>query len=139
MFATGIILLIVGLLFLSGLGSLVSACSLFLGITFVIFGMLIRLGFFYGKLFSLNGLSVFLISFSVIFFALAISLLQFVKVDLAHVIPILFRGVLVDYNVVFNIERIYISTSAYLLRIGLGCLIVGLIVRGYDTFRTRGF
>jgi hypothetical protein len=136
MFFVGVLLLAIGLLFLSGLGSLVSACSLFFGVTFVVFGLLIRLGFFYGKLLSLNGLSIFLISFSIIFFAISLSLLQFVKLDLLAVVPILFRGVIVGYSLHIESERIYISICSLLLKISLGFFIVGLLIKVYNILKT---
>jgi len=136
MFLTGIILLVAGLLFLSGLGSILSACSIFFGITFVVFGLLIRLGFFYVKFFSLNGLGIFLICLSVIFFALSVSLLQFVKLDLLNVVPILFRGTIVGYKLIVESERIYISISSLLLRIGLVLFIIGLLMKVYNAFKT---
>lgn len=136
MFAVGSILLLIGLLFLSGLGSIISACGIFFGVTFTVFGLLIRLGFFYNNLLSLNGLGTLLISFSIISFALSLSLMQFAKLDLANIVPLLIRGTIVGYRLVVEYERIYMPICSILLRLGLFSLIAGLSIKIYHAIKS---
>lgn len=137
MFLIGIVLLAVGLLFLNSLGSPLSAASLFFGIILVAFGLLIQVGFFYGNLCSVNGLGVFLICLSVVLFAFAIAILQFVEISGVHFIPIIWRGEPpAGYKVRFDYERTYVWLSALLLRVSLVSLIVGLVTKAYYALKT---
>lgn len=136
MFLIGIMLLVVGLLFLSSLGSPLSAGSIFFGIILLVFGLLIQLGFFYGNLRSLNGLGIFLICLSVVLIAFSIALLQFVEISVLHIVTLVFRGTITGYKVVLGSERTYIWLSALLLRTGLISLIVGLAIKAYYALKT---
>jgi hypothetical protein len=135
-FAMGGISLIVGLLFLSRLGSIVSACCIFFGITFTAFGLLIRLEFFHGNLLSLNGLGTLLISLSIIFFALSLSLMQFVRLDIRDVIPLIFRGTVIGYKLAAEYERIYVPTCSFFLKLWLFSLIAGLLIKIYNAIKS---
>lgn len=136
MFAAGGISIIVGLLFLSRLGSIISACGIFFGIIFMAFGILIHLEFFQGNLLSSNGLGTLLISLSIIFFALSISLMQFVRLDILNVFPLIFRGTVVGYKLAAEYERIYVPICSVFLRLGLFSLIAGLFIKIYNAIKS---
>jgi hypothetical protein len=136
MFFIGVIMLIFGLLFLTPLGSIISACNIFVGITLSVFGLLIRLGFFYGKLLSLNGLGTLLICLSVVLFALSLSLMQFVKFDIHNIVPLIFRGAVIGYKLATEYERIYVHLCSTLLRFALLFFIVGVIIKIYNVVKT---
>jgi len=81
LFLSGFILLVVGLLCKTALGSWFSASSLFFGMVFLTFGMFLKLGIFSVKFRSAAGVGTILICASIICIAISIALFQFVNID----------------------------------------------------------
>lgn len=136
-FAVGLVSFVIGILFLEILGSVTSACGIFFGITFIALGLLIRLGFFYGNILSLNGLGSMFVLLSVIFFALSVSLMQFMKLEIINVVPIIFRGTVIGARLAVEYERIYLPLCIVLLRLCLFFLVTGLFIKIYSAIRPK--
>jgi uncharacterized membrane protein HdeD (DUF308 family) len=83
----GLILLVVGLLCKTALGSWISASSLFFGIVFFTFGIFLKLGIFSAKAHSAAGVGTILICASIICIAISIALFQFVYIDVLRYVP----------------------------------------------------
>lgn len=79
-FPLGVVLLVLGVLYKTSIGSLVSVSMMFLGIMLVSFSILLKLGVFPTKLFSVAGLGTILICISITSLILAIVLFQFFDV-----------------------------------------------------------
>jgi len=135
MIFSGIVFLAVGLMFMETYGSPVSAIAFFFGITFFIFGFFARLGLFYSKLNSLNGLGTILICVSVVLFALSFSLIEFQAVASITYVPELAGGGQVIYIPQVNTYRPYAWLSFTSIDIGLPILFAALIAKAYSARR----
>jgi len=137
LFTAGVILLIVGLMLITPLGSALSAISLFLGITMTSFGILVKLGFYSAKITSLDGLGTALISISIVLFAFSITLLQFLTLNVIGVVQEIFKGTPLNrYKILYETERPYGMLSIALLKLSLIIFIIGLLIRIYNAFKT---
>lgn len=123
LFFSGALLLIGGVLFLETFGSIISAGSLFFGIVFIAWGLFLRLGFFYTKLRSLDGLGTILVSVSVVFLALSIAVMTFLTVKNTIPVAIYLRGLLLGYYTIMNTYRPY----AWLAQISLWAFIISFL------------
>jgi len=135
MIFSGIVLFVVGLFFTETFGSPVSAIAFFFGITFFTFGLFARLGLFYSKLNSLDGLGTILICVSVALFALSFSLIVFQAVKSVTYIPVMGPGGRITYSPQINTYRPYAGFSLNLIAVGLPILFVALIAKGYSARR----
>jgi uncharacterized membrane protein len=131
MITAGIVLLVVGLMSYNTFGSLLSAASLFFGIIFVSFGFLARLGFFYLRLRSLNGLGTILVCLSVVFFALSVTFIEFQAVKGIRTVPNFIRGFIYGYSVIVTTYRPYVWLGLTTIWISLAAFLAGLIVKVY--------
>lgn len=128
----GIALLLTGLLFLKTTGSLMSAISFFIGITFTAFGIFIKVGFFSVKLRSLDGLGIMLVCSSVLLFALSIALIQFSEIRVAGFTQEVFRGVPLPYfKLHLESERPYASIVSILIKLSVIQLLLGTAIKIY--------
>ncbi len=131
MIIAGILLLVAGLVSYGTFGSLLSATTLFFGIIFVSFGFFARLGLFYSRLRSLNGLGAILVCIAVVFFALSIALMEIQAVKGVRTIPDYYRGFLRGYSVIVTTYRPYVWLVVTLIWVGLASFLAGLIVKIY--------
>lgn len=131
---SGIVFLVVGLLFMETYGSPVSAIAFFFGITFFIFGFFVRLGLFSSKLSSLNGLGTVLICVSVMLFALSFSLIEFEAVASITYMPEMVGGELI-YIPQVNTYRPYAWLSFISIEVGLPIFFVALIAKVFSAHR----
>jgi hypothetical protein len=131
MIFSGVLLLVVGLMFVETFGSLVSVVAFFFGIIFVAFGFFARLGLFYLKLSSLNGLGTILICVSVVFFALSFAVIQYQAVKSVVTIPQYLHGVIIGYITSINTYRPYAWLSFTSIGVGLPIFLAGLAVKAY--------
>lgn len=132
LFLVGIILLLIGLLYLKATGSLLSAICFFLGITFTAFGILIKVGFFSVKLRSLDGLGTMLVCSALLFFALSIALIQFLEIQVAGFTQEVFRGVPLPYFRVHLVsERPYANIVGILIRLSVIQFLSGIVIKIY--------
>lgn len=137
LFTTGIILLMVGLMLITPLGSVGSALSLFFGVIMTSFGMLIKLGLYSTKITSFDGLGTILISISIVTFALSIALLQFLTLNVIEVVQQIFRGTPLNrYKVFYDVERPYGALSVALLKLSLIIFVSGLFIKAYNALKT---
>jgi hypothetical protein len=135
-FLVGIVLLFIGLLFLKATGSVLSATSFFLGITFIAFGIFIKVGFFSMKLRSLDGFGTILVCSSVLLFALAIALIQFLEIRVVGFTQEVFRGVPLPYfRVHIESERPYAYMVDILIKASVIQFLTGLIIKIYYALR----
>jgi hypothetical protein len=131
MIIAGVLLLVVGLMSYNTFGSLLSAATLFFGIIFVSFGFFARLGFFYSRLRSLNGLGTILVCISVVFFALSIAFMEFQAVKGVRTVPDFFRGFIRGYYQIVTTYRPYVWLGVTSIWVGLASFLAGLIVKVY--------
>jgi hypothetical protein len=131
----GIVLFVVGLLFMQVSSSPVSVIGFFFGIVLIAFGILARVGFFSTNLRSLNGLGTVLICISVVFFSLSFSVLQFQEVSGYVQIPVMDHGVIIGYMSQPNYYRPYTWLSLTSIGICLSMLFAGLIAKVLSTRR----
>jgi len=131
MIFSGFSLLVAGLMLLDTYGSLLSATTFFFGIVFVCFGAFSRLGLFYLKLRSFDGLGTILVCVSVVFFALSIALLEFLAVNGVFVVSQSIRGFLQGYILITTTYRPYAWLSAYSIWACIVSLVTGLILKVY--------
>lgn len=133
---SGIVLLVVGLMFMQSFGSPVSAISFFFGIIFVVFGFFARIELFSSKPSSLNGLGTILICISVVFFSLSFSVVEFQAVAGYVSIPQYSRsGKFIGNEVEPIIYRPYAWLSFTSIGIGLLIFFAGLIAKAYSARR----
>lgn len=132
LFFSGFLLLVAGVLLLETFGSILSAASLFFGIVFVAWGLLMRLGFFYLKLRSLDGLGTILLSVSVVFLALSIVGMTFLAVKNAIPVAIRIRGFLTGYYTILYTYRPYAWLATMSFWAFLISLVAGVIVKIYS-------
>lgn len=133
---SGIVLLVVGLMFMETYGSPVSVIGFFFGIIFVAFGIFARIGLFSSKLSSANGLGTILICISVVFFSLSFSLIEFQAVSSITKIPIMSPdGKLIGWYSEINTYRPYAGLSFTSAGIGLLVFFAGLIAKAYSARR----
>lgn len=132
LFFSGFLLLVAGVLLLETFGSILSAASLFFGIVFVAWGLLLRLGFFYLKLRSLDGLGTILLSVSVIFLALSITGMTFLAVKDTIIVPTYIRGIFGGYYTILDTYRPYAWLAAVSLWAFTVSLVAGVIVKIYS-------
>jgi hypothetical protein len=131
MILAGVLLLVVGLMFLETFGSVLSAVTLFLGVILVSFGLFVRLGLFHLKLRSLNGLGTILLCGSVVFFALCIPVMEFLAVQRVIAVPQYFHGIIIGYSEVIITYRPYAWLGAISIWVGVGLFLASLIVKVY--------
>jgi hypothetical protein len=131
----GIIMLVGGLLYVNLFGSIVSVFTIFFGIVCVAFGFFARIGLFYLKLRSLSGLGTVLVCVCVVFFALSVSLMEFLAVKGIVVSAQYYRGVFEGDVVSVYLYRPYFWLSLASAWIGIGTFVVGLIVKVYCYFK----
>lgn len=131
----GIILLVVGLLFVNIFGSIVSVYTLFFGIICVAYGLFARIGLFYLKLRSLNGLGTVLICIAIAFLALSIALMEFLSVKGVYLSPIYYRGIFLGETESISLYRPFAWLSISSLWVCFATLVVGLIIKVYCYFR----
>ncbi len=129
LFFSGVLLLICGVLFLETFGSILSAGSLFFGIIFVAWGLFLRLGFFYLKIRSLDGLGTILVSVSVVFLALSITVMTFMTVKNTVPVGIYLRGILLGYTTIMNTYRPYAWLASISLWASVISFLAGVIVK----------
>jgi len=79
-FPLGVVLLVIGVLYKTSIGSWVSVTIMFFGMMLLFFSIFLKLGIFPTKLFSLAGLGTILICVSITSIILAIVLFQFFDV-----------------------------------------------------------
>lgn len=123
LFFSGVVLLVGGLLFLETFGSILSAGALFFGIIFVAWGLFLRLGLFYLKLRSLDGLGTILVSLSVVFLALSVTVMTFMTVQSMVPVSVYLRGILLGYYAIMYTTRPY----AWLASISLWAFIISFV------------
>jgi hypothetical protein len=132
LFFSGFLLLVVGVLLLETFGSILSAASLFFGIVFVAWGLLMRLGFFYMKLHSLDGLGTILLSASVVFLALSIAGITILQVKHVYLVSTFIRGNFAGYYTILETYRPYASLAIISLWAFIVSLLAGVIVKIYS-------
>ena len=132
LFFSGFLLLVAGVLLLETFGSILSAASLFFGIVFVAWGLLLRLGFFYLKLRSLDGLGTILLSVSVVFLALSISGVTILAVRHVYLVPTYIRGFLSGYIQILDTYRPYAWLATISLWACIISLVAGVMVKIYS-------
>jgi hypothetical protein len=135
MIFSGILLLVVGLLYVDTWGSPVSVVAFFFGIVLFTFGLFARVGLFSLKLLSLNGLGTILICVSVAFLALCFAVTEFQAV--ASVVTVYQMGPggkVIPYQEVIT-YRPYVWLSFNLIEVGLPLLFAGLIAKAYSARR----
>jgi len=137
MLLIGSVLLVAGALTLKNFGSVFSAGSLFFGILLVVFGLMAQLGLFSDNLRSWNGLGTIMMCFSIVFIAFSFAVIQFSEVNSADVVPIIFRGAVLGWKVVFSSERPYIWLSALFFQLGLVVLVVGIAIKIFNVALSR--
>lgn len=126
----GVALLLTGLLLHSIVGSLPSTACLFSGVVLAAYGLLGRLGFFFGGSRSLLNPGVAMVCSSVVLFASAIALFQFVEITPGGSIAEIFRGYATgNYRQLFTSDRPYVGMSLVLGGVSLLVLVVGAVVR----------
>jgi hypothetical protein len=129
MIFVGALLLFVGLLFLANFDSLLSVVTSFFGVILVAYGFFARLGLFYTKLGSSNGLGTILICISVVFFAVSVSLTEYQVVNGIKYVPQYIRGTFEGYRLDIISSRPYVWFSWDSLWIGLSMFLAGLILK----------
>jgi uncharacterized membrane protein HdeD (DUF308 family) len=134
MILSGILLLVVGLLYVETFGSLVSVVAFFFGIVLFTFGFFARIGLFSLKLSSLNGLGTVLICVSVMLFALSFSLIEFEAVASITYMPEMVGGELI-YIPQVNTYRPYAWLSFISIEVGLPIFFVALIAKVFSARR----
>jgi hypothetical protein len=132
--AIGMLLLVVGVLFVNIFGSIVSVFTFFFGIVLAAYGFFSRVGLFY-NLRSLSGLGTVLICISVVCFALAFALLEVLSVKGIRLIPQYYRGVFEGYTTYVALYRPYAWLSLNSMWASLATFVAGLIVKVYSYFR----
>jgi hypothetical protein len=135
MIFSGVLLLVVGLMFVETFGSLVSVFAFFFGIIFLAFGFFARLGLFYSMLSSLNRLGTILICVSVVLLALSFAVIQYQAVKSVVYIPQYFHGVIEGYTTQINAYRPYAWLSLASAEVGLPILCAGLIAKAISARR----
>ena len=136
MLLIGIALLVVGLLAFNSFGSVLSAGSFFFGILFIVFGMLVQLGFFPRDLRSLSGVGTILICLSIVFITFSIVVAEFVEMDLVRIVPSIFKGAIIGYRALMESERPYLWLSTLFMQFGLATLIIGIVLRIFNALRS---
>jgi len=131
----GIILLAVGVLYVNIFGSIVSVFTLFFGIVCVVYGLFARIGLFYIKLRSLNGLGTVLVCVAVAFLALSIALMEFLSVKGVYFNPIYYRGVFLGETESIALYRPYAWLSLSSLWVSFATFVAGLLVKVICYFR----
>lgn len=128
----GIPLAITGALLKTSLGSWYSATALFLGLTFITFGMLTKLGLFLAKLRSLAGIGTVMISLAIVSITLAVALFQFVDFEPLSAAPDRYRAIYritcVRWNPLYG--RLYSAlaqTSLALFASGVAARLLSLV------------
>jgi hypothetical protein len=130
LFLTGAILLLIGVLLISPLGSIECACCIFFGSVFAIFGISAQLGFFSVKIRSLTGIGTILISISVIFFITSLILIQFIELEIVGYVGQVFHGTLTHlFRPIFHMERPFLSISSLLFWTSIALFIIGIILK----------
>lgn len=125
----GLVLLFSGLLFLETFGSVWSASCIFLGLVLTAFGLFFHLGLF-SDLHSLSGIGGILIFASIVFFALSVSLFQFLDVNSVSVVKEIFRGAALPFKkVILHTERPLLWLCSLFFWLGVSFFACGLIVK----------
>jgi len=132
LFFSGLLLLVAGVLLLETFGSILSAGSLFFGIVFVAWGLLMRLGFFYMKLRSLDGLGTILLSVSFVFLALSMASITFLGVKHVYLASTFIRGTFGGYYTILDTYRPYAWLAMISLWAFIISLLAGMIVKIYS-------
>lgn len=135
MILAGIILLAVGILFVNIFGSIVSVFTFFFGIICVAYGLFARIGLFYIKFRSLNGLGTVLVCIGVAFLALSIALMEFLSVKGVYFNPIYYRGVFLGETESISLYRPYAWLSLSSLWVSFATFVAGLFVKLICYFR----
>lgn len=136
MIVIGVLLVVVGLLFLSTVGTVYSAASLFFGLLFVIFGFFVHLGIFSVNFRSLSGFGTFLLCLSVVFIVFAVVLVQFQNINVVGYVQEVFRGArLPFYRMLITTDRPYLWLSDIFMHVGLYFFVAGLVLKVYSFFR----
>lgn len=136
MIIVGVLLVVVGLLLLSSVGSAFSASSFFFGLLFVIFGFFVQLGVFSGGVRSLGGLGTLFVCLSIVFFTFGVVIIQFQNINVIGYVQEVFRGArLPFYRMLIATDRPYWWLSDFCVHLGLVLLVVGLAFKVYSIFR----
>jgi hypothetical protein len=135
LFFAGVLLLTCGVLFLETFGSFLSAASLFFGIIFVAWGLFLRLGFFYLKIRSLDGLGTILVSISVVFLAFSMAVMTFMTVKSTVPVGIYLRGILLGYYTILNTYRPYVWLASISFWACVVSFLAGVIVKIFSSRR----
>jgi hypothetical protein len=135
MFATGILLAILGTFILNGFGSLASAAALFFGFLMIVYGLFVTVGFFHVKWRSISGLGTVLVCIAVGLFSLAVVALEF-QVVTVHTRAEVFRGAVMPfYRLSFTTSSPLMYLFALGSQIGLIFLLAGVVCRALGHFR----
>ena len=126
---SGVVLLIIGFLLLTGFGSMWSAISFFFGVLLVAFGFFAMFGFFSGNLRSLNGLGTILICLSVVFFALSLVVFQFLNIVVIGWLAEVFRGGSLGARALLSSERPYLWLSGLSMDVALMLFVIGVVLK----------
>jgi len=136
--AAGIVFVVVGSLFIGDyyyevpLSALIPCVLMFLGIVFVAYGLMIQVGFFSGKWFSIGGIGTILLCVSVLFFALTVVAIQVQLVSGFSIIDQIVgragRAIPV-YEAVPDSVRPFLYVSGEALQLGLILFAAGVILK----------
>jgi len=137
MILVGVVLVVLGLLSLSTMGSAFSAVNLFFGLLFVSLGFLVHIGVFSGGFRSLNGFGTILICLSVVFFVFAAVVFQFQDIGIVGYVQEVFKGArLPFYRMLISTNRPYSWLSYLCVIIGGVLLFAGLTFKVYSFLRS---
>jgi len=134
-FSIGVVILLVGVLTLSILGSMLSAGALFAGILLVVFGLFTQVGLFSGDWRSIGAVGTVLICVSIVLVAYGVVVMEFVEVKFVGTVPVVDRGSILGYNLVLSSERPYLWLSSLLMQSGLAVFIAGLVLKVFKAIR----
>jgi len=124
----GLVVFLCGLLFLETFGSVWSAICIFFGIVFVAFGFFFELELF-SNVRSLGGLGVVLIFTAIVFFALSISLFQFLEVSSISYVREVFRGSALPFTrAILHTDRPFLWLCGVFFWVGVVLLFLGFII-----------
>ncbi len=130
-FFSGAVFLAIGVLTSSMLGTVLSAVSLFLGITMVFAGMFMQMGLFSNGIRSLSGLGMLLILIAIVVLAFGLVSLEFLDVVAQYYVPVLQHSYVPPtvFRWIAVTERPYVWISNLCFRLGIGFLVFGAAVK----------
>ncbi len=121
----------IGMLWLNGFGTMLSAAGFFVGILLVAYGFLDVLGFFSVKWRSIAGLGVILIVAAITFLAISLGTMEFQTLVLAGYRPVIFKGAIISYQPVMHSYPTFLWLTEITVELTLLLFAAGIILRIY--------